>query len=61
MNPYIAAHYDVLLPPLERRRSDEAMPPLKLALQSGAGAPYVHYALGNGHFNAGEYAKPPSH
>ena len=57
MNPYTAALYNVLLPPLEAGRSDEAMPPLKLALQSGADAPYFHYALGNGQFKAGEYAE----
>lgn len=33
------------------------MPLLKLALQSGAGDPYFHYALGNCQFKVGEYAE----
>lgn len=57
MNPYTAALYDVLLPPLEAGRTDVAMPLLKLALQSGADDPYFHYALGNCQFKAGEYAE----
>jgi hypothetical protein len=45
------------LPPLEAGRTDEAMPLLKLALQSGADDPYFLYALGNCQFKAGDYAE----
>ena len=56
MNPYTSALYKILLAPLEAGQTDEAMPLLKLALQSGADDPYFFYALGNCQFKAGEYA-----
>jgi hypothetical protein len=57
MNPYTSALYEIVLAPLEAGRTDEAMPLLKLALQSGAGDPYFFYALGNCQFKAGQYAE----
>ena len=57
MNPYTGALYDCLLAPLEAGRTEQAMPLLKLALQSGADDPYFFYALGNCQFKAGEYAE----
>jgi hypothetical protein len=55
MNPYTGALHDALLPSLEADRTEETIPLLKLAIQSGADDPYFLYALGNCQFKAGQY------
>jgi hypothetical protein len=55
MNPYVAALHDASVPALEAGRTDEAIPLLKLAIQSNANNPYFFYALGNCQFKAGQY------
>ena len=56
MKPFTAALYDVLLPPLETRRSDEAISLLELALHRAQRTPISTTLLRNCHFKAGEYA-----
>jgi hypothetical protein len=54
MNPYTAVLHDALIPALEAGRTQEAIPLLKLAIQSGADDPFFLYALGNCQFLAGD-------
>ncbi|HEX4366918.1 MAG TPA: tetratricopeptide repeat-containing glycosyltransferase family protein [Rhodopila sp.] len=54
MNPYTIALHDALVPLLEGGRTEEAIPLLKLAIQSGADDPFFLYALGNCQFIAGD-------
>lgn len=46
---------DALIATLETERVEQAIPLLKLAIQSGAANPYLLYALGNCQFKAGLY------
>jgi hypothetical protein len=57
MNPYTAALHDAVVPALEAGRTEEAIPLLKLAIQSGADDPFFLYALGNCQFLAGDCAE----
>jgi hypothetical protein len=57
MNPYTGALHEASLPALDAGRTEEAIPLLKLAIQSGADDPYFIYALGNCQFKAGQYAE----
>jgi hypothetical protein len=57
MNPYTSALYDALIGPMQEGRTEEAMPLLKLALESDGGESYLLYLLGNCQFKAGQYAE----
>jgi len=57
MNLYTKALYDSALPWLEAGLAEQAIPLLKLALQSGADDPHCLYALGNLQFKVGEYTE----
>jgi hypothetical protein len=57
MNPYTGVLHDALMPALEAGRTQEAIPLLKLAIQSGADDPFFLYALGNCQFQSGDVAE----